>query len=119
MRVHDPRVGGVSYGWGFRRYLLDGVRPELVIDADRQISKPAAGGLELSGGFDLLADDVEYIGLAAPFVTPDIGATLIRAFPSSADVSVDYLLEPGGARSAAPTDEFVPGDNDLWSVPNG
>lgn len=113
---HDATGGPFGYGWGFRQYMLDGERPVLVIDTERGIYKPKDDGLSLSGGFDIYFDAMQYVGLAAPFIVADIPATLIRAFPSSAPVAVDFILQPGGARNALPVDAFVPGDNDIWSV---
>ena len=113
----DPTL---TFGWGLRRYLLDGEEPVVVVDTIREIAKPADEGLSISSGsFDLRADATVYVGLSAPFIVPDTGADLYRAFPSAADVTVDHLLQPGGGRSTTPADSFVPGDNDLWSIGNG
>ena len=111
--------GIFAYSSGLPRYRVGRITPALLRDEARDISKPADLGLALDGGFDLVVDAVTYTGLAAPFVLPDLGADLYRAVPSAADVSVDYLLQPGGGRNAAPSDSFVPGETDLWSIGNG
>jgi hypothetical protein len=104
------------FGWGLHRYREGTTRPALVIDQTRGVAKPSNGGLSLSGSFDLLHDATLYVGLAAPFIVADFGAELVRAFPSTAPVLTDYLLQPGGGRTPAPAESFVPGENDLWSI---
>lgn len=106
----------IIIGWSLRRYMLGDEAPRLVIDATRLVHHPSDDGLSLHGCFDILFDGVVYHGLAAPFIAADLGATLVRAFPSNYDISVDYLLQPGGARNATPADIFVPGNNDIWSI---
>lgn len=120
MRVfdHDADTVILLGQANLRRYAVNGVAPALVIDPDRGITKPSSSGLFLSGSFDIDVDGTDYIGLSAPFVLPDFGQAQVRAFPSSAPVAVDYLLQPGGGRNAVPADSFVPGDNDIWSVGN-
>lgn len=106
----------IVFGWALRRYRLGGLIPRLVIDTGRQVHHPSDDGLSLNGCFDIHFDGTAYHGLAAPFIAASIGATLIRAVPSSYDISVDYLLQPGGGRNPAPADGFVPGENDIWSI---
>lgn len=112
--------GFFTYSSGIRRYAVAGVTPAMVRDVARDVSKPQELGAVLVGGFDLVVDATTYVGLGAPFVLPvDLGAALYRAVPSAADVSADYLLQPGGGRNAAPSDSFVPGETDLWSIGYG
>lgn len=120
MEVFEHRTEiPILFGNGLKRYALDGVVPAVVVDATRGIQKPSDGGGSLTGSFDILYDAVIYHGVAAPFVIADLGATLVRAFPAAWDISADYILLPGGARTTAPGEDFIPGDTDLWSVSDG
>lgn len=117
MEAFEHNGGGpFFFGWGLYRYRLGRVTPFMVKDELRGIAKPEELGEALTGGFDLHVDGTFYTGLSAPFVLADLGADLYRAVPSAADVSVDYLLQPGGGRNTAPDEIFVPGETDLWSI---
>jgi len=117
MEFFDHGTGSEFFGPTLRRYAEGGVTPAFVKDGARGIQKPRNGGLNLTGCFDLTVDGQVYLGLSVPFVIPAIpGAAQMRAFPGTASITTDHLLQPGGARSTAPADGFVLGDNDIWSV---
>lgn len=107
----------VRIGWSRGRYYDGQRRPLIVVDTARDVSLDADRGPLMSGmAVDFVFDGFEYIGISAPFVLPAITADLIVAYESTADVSVDYVVAPDGGRTTAPTDDYVIGDDFIWSI---
>ena len=108
-----------SFGWTMRRYFRDRERPAMVRDTARLLLKPGDGGMCLPpGSYDLDADGVTYLGLAAPFRAPLLPQVITRAFPGTTPTHAVAMLRAGGTQTTTPADGFVLQDTDIWSVPD-